>query len=191
MSKVIENLKEAIQGESEAQYKYRLFSEKAEEEKHPAVAHLFQAVAYAEGRHIKNHLRALKVLTGKEVTLEEVVELNEDEIKEKINDTLSNLQNAIDGETYETKKMYKKFEKNASSAGESVPELSFSLARDAEEIHAKLFSQYLKNLKKGKKIQEKKIFVCTICGNVEFMEAPEVCPVCDHSKQFFKEIKYQ
>jgi rubrerythrin len=101
-----------------------------------------------------------------------------------------NLKAAVDGEVYETKTMYKKFEKNASSEGEAVPELSFSLAREAEKVHADLFSKYLKKLRKGKDIQEKKIYVCTICGNVEFMEVPDPCPVCDHSKQFYEEIKY-
>jgi rubrerythrin len=190
MSKVIDNLKEALQGESEAQYKYRLFADKAKQENFPSVAHLFQAVAYAESRHIKNHLRALTVLTGKELNLEEVVDLDEEKIESKVNTTLENLRDAVDGETYETKTMYKEFEKNASSEGDSVSELSFNLAREAENVHAQLFSSYLKKLKKGKEIQEKKIFVCTICGNVEFKEVPDQCPVCDHSKQFYEEIKY-
>jgi rubrerythrin len=191
MSIVIDNLKDALQGESEAQYKYSLYAEKAKQENFPAVAHLFQAVAYAEGRHIKNHLRALTVLSGKEITLEEVVNIDEVKLRDKIKDTKSNLQDAVEGEVYETKTMYKKFEKNASSEGESVPELSFSLAREAEKVHANLFSEYLKKIKKGKEIQEKKIFVCSICGNVEFMEVPDQCPVCDHSKQFYEEIKYE
>jgi rubrerythrin len=86
--------------------------------------------------------------------------------------------------------MYKDFEKNASSEGKDVPELSFSLARDAEKVHADLFSKYLKNLKKGKNIKKQKIYVCQICGNVEFDEPPEICPVCDHSKEFYEEIRF-
>lgn len=191
MSKVTDDLKEALQGESEAKYKYRLFADKAKQENHPAVAHLFQAVAYAESRHIKNHLRALTVLTGRDINLEEIVNIDEDKLKTSVKDTISNLQDAVDGEVYETKIMYKRFEKNASSEGESVPELSFSLAREAEKIHANMFSKYLKKLKKGKKIQEKKIYVCTICGNVEFIDVPEQCPVCDHSKQFYEEVEYE
>ena len=191
MSKVINNLKEALQGESEAQYKYNLYADKAKQENHHAMAHLFQAVAFAESRHIKNHLRALSVLTGRDVELEEVIKLDKQKLKDKIKDTISNLQDAVDGEIYETKKMYKDFEKNASSEGESVPEVSFSLAREAEQVHANIFSKYLKALKKGKKIEEKKIYVCTICGNIEFMEPPDECPVCDHSRQFYDEIEYK
>ena len=164
MSKVIDNLKEALQGESVAKYKYRLFAEKTKQENLPAVAHLFHAVAYAESRHIKNHLRALTVLMGKEVKLEEVVDLDEEKIESKVKDTIENLRDAVDGEIYETKTMYKEFEKNASSEGESVPELSFSLARKAEKVHANLFSSYLKKMKKGKEIQEKKYLFALYAG---------------------------
>ncbi len=188
---LIDNLKEALQGEAEAQFKYRLFAEKAKQEGFPEVAHLFIAVAYAESRHIKNHLRALNVLKNGEYSLEDIVDVDEEKVKNKIKDTPSNLRDAIDGEIYETKTMYKKFEKNASKEGLTVPELSFSLAREAEKVHAKLFSRYLKKLNKGKKIQNKKIYVCNICGNVEFIDVPDICPVCDHSKHFYREIPYE
>lgn len=188
MSIVIENLKEALNGESNAKRKYELYAEKAIEENFPEVAHLFTAVSFAESIHIKNHTRALSLLTDSEVNLEEFVDVNEAELKKKMGNTISNLKDAVDGETYETKKMYKNFEKNANSLGNDVAELSFSLARDAEKVHADHFSSFLKKLKKEKSIERRKIYVCQICGNVEFVEAPENCPVCDHSEKFFKEI---
>jgi rubrerythrin len=190
MSIVIENLKEALNGESKAKRKYELYAQKAKEENHPEIAHLFKAVSFAESIHIKNHLRALSVMKGSEIKLDDIVSINEEELEQKVKDTAANLQDAIDGEIYETKKMYKDFEKNASSEGKDVPELSFSLARDAEKVHADLFSKYLKNLKKGKNIKKQKIYVCQICGNVEFDEPPEICPVCDHSKEFYEEIRF-
>jgi len=190
MSIVIENLKEALNGESIAKRKYEMYAQKAKEENHPEIAHLFKAVSFAESIHIKNHLRALSVIQGSEIKLNDIVSVNEAELKQKVKDTALNLQDAIDGEIYETKKMYKQFEKNASSKGQDVAELSFSLARDAEKVHAELFSKYLKTLKKEKKIKKQKIYVCQICGNVEFNEPPEICPVCDHSKEFYKEINF-
>ena len=188
MSLVIENLKEALIGELKAKRKYELYAKKALEEYHPEIAYLFKAVSFAESIHIKNHTRALSVLTDSDININEIIQIDGKELKNNIGDTFSNLEDAIEGELYETKKMYKKFEKNANSLGQEVAELSFSLARDAERVHADHFSSYLKHLEKGREIKKRKIYVCEICGNVEFEEPPETCPVCDHSKNFYKEI---
>ncbi len=188
MSIVIDNLKEAINGENNAKIKYELFSENAIKESLNEVAHLFRATSFAESIHIKNHFKALSVITNSTNNFKEIGIPDQEMLKNKVKDTLSNLQNAINGELYETKVMYKKFKKNAISQGNYIAELSFSLARDAERIHAKLFSLYLKLLKKGQSIKSKRIYVCQICGNIEFGNLPEKCPICDHNQTFFKEI---
>ena len=69
-------------------------------------------------------------------------------MRDNVKDTRSNLADAINGETHEVKKMYKKFLKNAKTAEQDVVELTFHLAREAEKIHAKIYSQYLKKLEK-------------------------------------------
>ncbi|MFW9882545.1 MAG: rubrerythrin family protein [Candidatus Thorarchaeota archaeon] len=188
MSLVIENLREAINGESNAKRKYELYAEKAEEENLSEVAHLFKAISIAETIHIKNHTRALQVLIKSEVEIENFVDVNEDALKNNVKDTKSNLLDAIIGETYETKQMYKNFLKNSKREGNDVAELSFSLARKAEKVHAGIFSKSLKQLEKNEIIKKRKIFVCQICGNVEFDAAPSVCALCDHTQKFFKEI---
>jgi rubrerythrin len=188
MSIIIENLKEAINGESNARRKYQLFAQKAKEENLPQISHLFEAISSAEAIHIKNHIKVLKVITKKEVNLEEFVDVDEKKLYEKVRDTKSNLIDAIKGETYETKKMYKNFVKNSKREGSEVAELSFQLARKAEKIHANIFSEFLKKLDNHEIREKEKIYVCQICGNVEFGEPPSLCPVCDHSQKFFKEI---
>jgi rubrerythrin len=188
MSIVIENLKEAISGESNAKRKYQLYAQKAREENLPEIAHLLEAISSAEAIHIKNHMRALKVVTNKEVDIKEFVDVNEEILKEKVKDTKSNLIDAIRGETYETKQMYKNFLKNCKKVGNEVAELSFQLARKAEKVHAKIFNDYLKKLEKNEPINKQKIYVCQICGNVEFGAPPSVCSICDHSQKFFEEI---
>ena len=185
MSVIINNLKAAINGESNAQRAYQLFAEQAKKENLPEVARLFIAISNAEGIHIKNHLRALTVITGSEPT-KDFIKIEEEKLKAQVKDTKANLQMAIDGETYETKKMYKEFVKNAKKAESDVAELSFDLARKAEKIHAKLYTNYLKLLEKNQSIEDKDIFVCKICGNVEFQNPPANCPVCDHGAQFFE-----
>jgi len=189
MSIVIENLKEALKGESEAQKKYELYAEKAKKQKLEEIAHLFRAVSFAESIHIKNHTRALSVIKNKEVNIESFVQVNESELKKSIKDTRRNLEDAIEGETYETKTMYRDFVKNAKKEDLIVAELSFSLARNAEKEHTKLFSNFLNKLRKEKNLPSIEIFVCKICGNVELREKPESCPVCDHDSHFFKKIE--
>ena len=56
---VIDNLKEAIIGESKAQRKYELYAEQAIKENLVEIGHLFKAVAFAESIHIKNHIKAI------------------------------------------------------------------------------------------------------------------------------------
>lgn len=188
MSKMIENLKEAINGESNAKRKYELYAEQATKENLPEVAKLFKAVAHAESIHVKNHLKALSSITRKEANPHDIVVIKEDDLRDNIRDTRANLVDAIQGETNEVKKMYKEFLKNAKLDEQDVVELTFHLAREAEKIHAKLYSLYLKKLEKGKLIEPIGIYVCSICGNVELKEPKTNCKVCDHGLRFFKKF---
>lgn len=185
MSIVIENLKEAINGESNAQRKYELYAEQAIKENLEEIAHLFKAVAFAESIHIKNHVKALSNLLNSNVDIKDFVDINEEELKKNMKDTRSNLIDAINGETYEFKVMYKHFMKNARKNEKDVAELTIELARQAENIHRKLYSKYLKILDKNQEFESIDIYVCQICGNVELGNAPNVCPICDHSSKFF------
>jgi rubrerythrin len=81
MQTVIENLKHAINGESNAKRKYKLYSLKAREENLPEIAHMFEAISSSETIHIKNHIRALTVLTNSEVNNENFVEVNDESLK--------------------------------------------------------------------------------------------------------------
>jgi len=124
MSSIIENLKEAINGESNAKRKYELYAEQAMKENLPEVAKLFTAVAHAESIHVKNHLKAMSSITNEEVNPDDFVVINEDELKAHVKSTQSNLTDAINGETYEVKKMYKDFLKNVKVGEYDVVELS-------------------------------------------------------------------
>ncbi len=189
MQIVVKNLKEAILGESNARRRYELFSEQAKRENLNEIARYFKSISLAEGIHVKNHLKALSVITNSEVDIKDFVEIDEEELKTQVKDTRSNLTEAIKGETYETKEMYKKFLKNSRKEGSDVAELSFSLARKAEKVHAKIYSNLLKKLEKNEKFEYIEIYVCTICGNVELGTAPKICPICDHDQKFFKEVQ--
>ena len=105
MSLVVDNLKEAINGESNAKRKYELFGEQAAQENLTEIALLFKTASYAESLHIKNHLKALSVITKANANPKEFVKVDDNELKNHVKDTRSNLQQTIDGETYEFKKM--------------------------------------------------------------------------------------
>ncbi len=64
----VENAKEALAGESQANRKYQAFSEKAAEEGFRNVAVLFKAASEAEAIHAK---KLLKVLSAVELDREE------------------------------------------------------------------------------------------------------------------------
>ena len=185
-SLIIENLKEAINGESNAKRKYELYAEQAKKENLSTISQLFTAISNAESIHIKNHLKALSNVTNKEANPDDFVIIKEEELKNNTRDTQANLVDAINGETHEVKKMYKAFLKNAKAGEYDVVELTFHLAREAEKVHAKLYSHFLKKLQKGKPIAPLNIYVCSVCGNVELKEPTSNCKICEHSPHFFK-----
>jgi len=185
ISVVIENLKEAIVGESNAKRKYELFAEKALDEGFPEIAHLFKAISTAEAIHIKNHLKAIEEITKKSIDLDEIANIEENILKKQVRNTRNNLIQAIAGETFEFKKMYKGFMKNAKKSDVYLAEFSFDLARMAEIVHSKLYIRFLKKLDKKELFEDIDIFVCRICGNVELGKKPKICPNCEHDQKFF------
>ena len=153
------------------------------------IAKLFKTVSKAEEIHIKNHLQALKKITNKPHTLQSIISSKDLNLTIESKSTRKNLMDAITGETYEFKNMYKKYIRNAKKKDIYLAEFSFDLARKAERVHSELFTKYLKLLEKGKVIEQIPIFLCIICGNVELDQAPLICPNCDHYQQFFELIK--
>lgn len=189
ISIIIDNLKEAIIGESTAKAKYTLFALKAKEEGHMEIAHLFTAISFAEEIHIKNHLKAYEKISDTKIDMEELVKIDEIELQKKVEDTRNNLIQAIAGETYEFRKMYRSFMKNAKKMNTYLAEFSFNLARNAENVHRKLYIDYLKMLDENRMRENEDIYVCQICGNVEIGKLPSTCSICDHDKKFFKKIE--
>ncbi|HUO77618.1 MAG TPA: rubrerythrin family protein [Thermodesulfovibrionales bacterium] len=163
MSKTEQNLKDAFAGESQANRKYLAFAKKAEAEGFTQVARLFRAAAEAETVHAHNHL---KELGG-------------------IKSTKENLQEAINGESYEFQKMYPQMIKDAESEGNKGALRSFNYANDVEKIHAALYKKALENLGKS---PDADMYVCQVCGYTVEGEAPDECPVCKAKKQSFKKI---
>ena len=75
-----------------------------------------------------------------------------------VKSTLENLEYAINGETYETNEMFK-------------------WAMEVERVHAELYKIAMEAVRTGKDI-DSEVWLCPICGHLEFKNPPEKCPVC-------------
>jgi len=163
VSKTEKNLKEAFAGESQANRKYLAFAKKAEDEGYRQIAKLFRAAAEAETVHAHNHLR----------------ELN------GIKSTKENLEEAINGETFEFQKMYPAMIEEAKEEGNKLALRSFHLANEVEKVHAGFYKKALETLGKNKKVD---YYICKVCGNTVEGEPPDVCPVCGAKKVAFYKV---
>ncbi|MDR1298554.1 MAG: rubrerythrin family protein [Deltaproteobacteria bacterium] len=162
-AKVVEDLKNAFAGESQANRKYLAFAQKADREGHPFAAKAFRAAAEAETIHAHSHLSLL----------------------DGVKSTADNLKEAIGGETFEFTKMYPEMIQHAKDAKDAHSERDFHLANEAEKVHAELFKKAAENM--GKPAPA--LFVCKVCGYIAEGAVPETCPICGGKHQVFFEVK--
>jgi rubrerythrin len=162
----IDNAKEAYAGESQANRKYKAFSDKAAEEGFKGVATLFLAASEAEAIHAK---KLLKVMST-------------------VGTTAANLEGSIGGETHEFEFMYPRFIKEAEAEKKTDAVLAFTHAMKAEQVHAALYKKALDAIKAGHDIGREKVFLCPVCGNIELGKAPDKCPICGVFAKQFREI---
>ncbi len=161
-----DNLKEAFAGESQASQKYLAFARKAEKEGFKNIATLFHTAAAAERIHAEGHLGAM----------------------DGIGSTVENLGVAIEGETYEFTQMYPPMLKQAEAEGHKAKRM-FNYAAKAEAVHARLYKLALEAVKKGQDLPESKIYLCPVCGHIEFGTPPESCPICQAKGSSYIQVR--
>ena len=170
-SKTEQNLMTAFAGESQARNKYTYFASKAKKEGYEQIAAIFQETADNEKEHAKIWF---KLLNGG-----------------AIGSTEENLKSAAAGENYEWTDMYAEFAKTAKEEGFARIAYLFEEVGKIEKEHEERYLKLLENVKDGKVFEagEVKIWKCRNCGHIVVgTKAPEVCPVCSHTKAYF-EIK--
>jgi rubrerythrin len=165
MASTQDNLKEAFAGESQANRKYVAFAKQAEKDGFANVAKLFRTAAEAETIHAMGHFTAMG----------------------GVGTTAENLQAAIEGETYEYKEMYPPMLKTAEAEGHKAKRM-FGFAVKAEEVHARLYAQALAAVKEGKDLDTGDIYLCPICGHIEFGQPPDACPICSTKAEKFVQL---
>ena len=164
--KTKKNIQAAFAGESQAHMKYSIFADAAKQEGFKNICRLFTAISFAEKVHASNHFR---VVYGAGPTTE-------------------NLQSAIDGETYEVKKMYPEFMAAAKKDKEPDAIRSIHFALEAEKTHAKMYADAKRSAKAGKDIRVSSVYICSVCGHTVFGKAPVNCPVCGVKRNRFKKF---
>ena len=167
-SKTYENLKTAFAGESQARNKYTYYASKAKKDGYQQIAELFLETAEQEKEHAKIWF---KLLNG------------------GIGDTAENLKDAAAGETFAWTDMYKNFEQVAREEGfNNIADLFAGVAK-IEAAHEKRYLKLLENVNNGLVFSRDgdKIWQCANCGHIHIgKEAPELCPVCNHPRAYFK-----
>ena len=163
------NLQAAFAGESQARNKYNYYASKARKDGYEQIAELFEETANNEKEHAKIWF---KLLHGGAVP-----------------DTLTNLADAAAGENYEWTDMYAGFAKEARAEGfEDIAKL-FEMVADIEKHHEERHLKLLANINEGIVFSRDgdMIWQCGNCGHLVIgKSAPEVCPVCDHPKAYFR-----
>jgi rubrerythrin len=174
--KTIKDLKEAIKGETTAWLKYAAYAKKAKEEGLNTIAKLFEAASKAEEIHAVNHTKALQSLGEK---------MENFKVDFEVKTTAENLQDAIDGETYEATIMYPQFVGDAKEEKVEKAERSFTWAWDTEKKHQQFYSDALKALQKNNIDSLPSGYaVCPVCGNTfDQANVDEKCAFCKTSKE--------
>ncbi len=162
-----ENLQDAFAGESQANRRYLAFAKKADSDGFPQIAKLFRAAAEAETIHAHAHLRAM----------------------DGIKSTEENLKVAVEGERYEFQEMYPGFLGTAQQEGNKRAEIGFAHACEAEEVHHNFYKKALESVQNGSDLETISVYVCPVCGNIEFGTPPEKCAICNAPGEKFFEVQ--
>lgn len=172
------NLRSAFGGESMANMRYRYWGGKATKEGYPNIGRLFEAVAFAEWAHARNHFAELGELHG-DFLVASMGGFGDSR-------TEDHLQWAIEGENYEIEEMYPSFKVVAEMQGEKKALRSINYALAAEQNHSDLFGKALAMLRQGHDYPDETLFqVCEVCGHTREGEAPDKCPICGAPKNRF------
>jgi len=168
------NLMKAFAGESQARNKYEYFAKVAQKEGFRDIAEHFQRAANNEKVHAKLELALKNRMSNKS--------------EESFGNTKENLQEAINGESYENVTMYPDFAKIAKEEGHKEATRLFDGIGKIEIEHEKMFQMLLERLEAEEEFvsdNEEEAWICEICGHVHYgKKALKVCPVCKHPQEY-------
>ena len=168
-SKTWENLQTAFAGESQAHTKYQYYASKAKNDGYVQISEIFLETSRNEKEHAKIWFKYLH--------------------EGGVPDTVTNLQDAADGENYEWTDMYDEFAKVADEEGFTEIAEKFRMVGAIEKHHEERYRQLIGNIEDGIVFSRDgdRTWICRNCGHIVIgREAPEVCPVCAHPQSYFE-----
>ncbi len=166
-TKTEKNLREAFAGESQARNKYTYFASVAKKAGYEQIADLFLKTAENEKEHAKLWFKALG----------------------ELGDTPANLLAAAEGENAEWTDMYERMAREADEEGFHDLAEQFRGVAAIEKMHEERYRALLHNVETMEVFKKSGVTMweCRNCGHVVVgLEAPEVCPVCNHPQAFFE-----
>lgn len=168
-SKTEANLQAAFAGESQAHTKYQYYASKAKKDGYEQFCEIFLETSRNEKEHAKLWFKYLH--------------------DGEVPDTLTNLNDAADGENFEWTDMYDRMAQEAEEEG--FPEIAakFRGVGAIEKHHEERYRKLLQNIEDALVFSRDgdAIWVCRNCGHVVVgKEAPKVCPVCAHPQSYFE-----
>ncbi|NLT58054.1 MAG: rubrerythrin family protein [Clostridiales bacterium] len=169
-TKTEKNLMDAFAGESQAHTKYLYYASQAKKEGYNLVGEFFEETSRNEKEHAKIWFKLLHDGMPK---------------------TTENLRDAAAGENYEWADMYKGFAEDARAEGFDRIAFLFESVGAIEKAHEERYLQLLKAVESGTLFEdlEERIWVCNNCGHLHVgKDAPDICPVCDHPKAYFRRL---
>ena len=168
-TKTEKNLMEAFAGESMARNKYSYFASRAKKDGYQQIAALFEETAANEKEHAKLWF---KYLEGG-----------------AIQDTMTNLKAAAEGENYEWTDMYDRMAQEAEEEGFTEIAARMRGVAEVERHHEERYRRLLQNIEEGIVFSREgdTIWKCRNCGHIVIgKQAPELCPVCNHPQSYFE-----
>ena len=166
-SKTEANLWTAFAGESQARNKYTYFASKAKKDGYVQISKIFEETAANEKEHAEIWFKLL----------------------EGIGTTAENLKAAAEGENYEWTDMYATMAKEAKEEGFDHIAFLFEEVAKIEKEHEERYLKLLANVEGGIVFSRDgdMIWQCSNCGHIHVgKQAPEVCPVCAHPRDYFQ-----
>ena len=167
-TKTEKNLWTAFAGESQARNKYTYYASQAKKEGFVQIAKIFEETANNEKEHAKIWFKALH--------------------GDKIPETITNLEDAANGENYEWTDMYATFAKEAKEEGFDTLAALFEMVGRIEREHEERYRTLLDAVKNNTVFEksEKVIWECSNCGHVhEGGNPPLLCAVGKHPQAYF------
>ena len=179
-SKTEHNLLAAFAGESQARNRYSFAASVARKEGYEQISSIFAETADNEKEHAKVFFKHLQ---GGEaaITASYPAGLS--------GDTLAQLKAAAAGERHEWTTLYTGFADQASQEGFKDVAETFKQVAAVEEWHERRYNKLIEAVQNKTvfKKPQKALWKCRNCGRVvEAVEAPAVCPTCQHPQAFFE-----